>query len=152
MTADRARGAPVFFGTDVVNDSDRCHSRGQRGCRREGGLVSTIPSSRTGGGTPYEEVQASDEFAQLRSRFRRFVFPVTAGFLVWYFLYAILSAYAHDFMATKVVGNINVGVVFGLLQFVSTFAITMWYVRWADREFDPTADALRERIEGGDLR
>jgi uncharacterized membrane protein (DUF485 family) len=113
--------------------------------------VSTIPSSRTGG-TPYEEVQASDEFAQLRSRFRRFVFPVTAAFLVWYFLYAILSAYAHDFMATKVVGNINVGVVFGLLQFVSTFAITMWYVRWADREFDPTADALRERIEGGDLR
>ena len=110
--------------------------------------MSTIPGSRTGG-TPYEEVQASDEFAQLRSRFRRFVFPVTAGFLVWYFLYAILSAYAHDFMAAKVVGNITVGVVFGLLQFVSTFVITMWYVRWADREFDPTADALRERIEGG---
>jgi uncharacterized membrane protein (DUF485 family) len=114
--------------------------------------VSTIPSSRTGGGTPYEEVQASDEFVELRRRFRRFVFPLTAGFLAWYFLYAVLSAYAHDFMATKVVGNINIGVVFGLLQFVSTFVITMWYVRWADREFDPTADALRERIEGGDLR
>ena len=114
--------------------------------------MSTIPSSRTGGGTPYEEVQDSDEFVELRRRFRRFVFPLTAGFLAWYFLYAVLSAYAHDFMATKVVGNINIGVVFGLLQFVSTFVITMWYVRWADREFDPTADALRERIEGGDLR
>jgi uncharacterized membrane protein (DUF485 family) len=114
--------------------------------------VSTIPTSRTGGGTPYEEVQDSDEFVELRRRFRRFVFPLTAGFLAWYFLYAVLSAYAHDFMATKVVGNINIGVVFGLLQFVSTFVITMWYVRWADREFDPTADALRERIEGGDLR
>jgi uncharacterized membrane protein (DUF485 family) len=53
-------------------------------------------------------------------------------------------------MNTKVVGNFNIGIIFGLLQFVSTFAITMWYVRWADREFDPTADALRERIEGGD--
>jgi uncharacterized membrane protein (DUF485 family) len=114
--------------------------------------VSTIPTSRTGGGTPYEEVQDSDEFVELRRRFRRFVVPLTAGFLAWYFLYAVLSAYAHDFMATKVVGNINIGVVFGLLQFVSTFVITMWYVRWADREFDPTADALRERIEGGDLR
>ena len=114
--------------------------------------MSTIPTSRTGGGTPYEEVQDSDEFVELRRRFRRFVFPLTAGFLAWYFLYAVLSAYAHDFMATKVVGNINIGVVFGLLQFVSTFVITMWYVRWADREFDPTADALRERIEGGDLR
>jgi uncharacterized membrane protein (DUF485 family) len=110
--------------------------------------VSTIPTSRSGG-TPYEEVQASDEFVELRSRFRRFVFPVTVGFLVWYFLFVLMSAYAPDFMATKVIGNINVGIIFGLLQFVSTFAITTWYVRWADREFDPTADALRERIEGG---
>lgn len=113
--------------------------------------MSTVPTSR-GGGTPYEEVEASEEFAQLRTRFRRFVFPVTAGFLVWYLLFVLLSAYAKDFMATKVIGTINVGIVFGLLQFVSTFAITMWYVRWADREFDPTADALRERIEGGDVR
>ena len=113
--------------------------------------MSTLPTSR-GGGTPYEEVQAGEEFAQLRATFRRFVFPVTAGFLVWYFLYVLLSAYAPDFMSTKVFGNINVGIIFGLLQFVSTFAITMWYRRWADREFDPTADALRERIEGGDLR
>src|ERR687886_2345076 len=122
---------------------------GSAAARREGGLVSSIRTSRTGGGTPYEEVQASDEFAQLRSRFRRFVFPVTAGFLVWYFLFVLLSAYAPSFMATKVVGTINVGLIFGLLQFVSTFAITIAYMRWADREFDPTADALRERIEGG---
>jgi uncharacterized membrane protein (DUF485 family) len=115
---------------------------------REGGQVSTVPTSRTGG-SPYEEVQASEEFVELRSRFRRFVFPVTVGFLVWYFLFVILSAYAKDFMATKVLGNVNVGLIFGLLQFVSTFAITMWYRRWADRDFDPTADALRERIEAG---
>ena len=112
--------------------------------------MSTVPS-RTGG-TPYEEVQASEEFSQLRATFRRFVFPVTAGFLVWYFLYVLLSAYAPEFMATKLFGNITVGIVFGLLQFVSTFSITMWYRRWADREFDPTADALRERIEGGEVR
>jgi uncharacterized membrane protein (DUF485 family) len=113
--------------------------------------VSTVPTSRPGG-TSYEEVQASDEFVRLRSRFRGFVFPVTAGFLIWYFLFVLMSAYAKDFMSTKVIGNINVGIIFGLLQFVSTFAITTWYVRWADRELDPTADALRERIEGGDVR
>jgi uncharacterized membrane protein (DUF485 family) len=112
--------------------------------------VSTTPTRRSGG-TPYEEVQASEEFAQLRTTFRRFVFPVTAGFLVWYFLFVILSAYAHDFIATKVIGNVNISLILGLLQFVSTFAITIWYRRWADREFDPTADALRERIEGGEL-
>ena len=111
--------------------------------------MSTVPTSRPGG-TSYEEVQASDEFVQLRTRFRGFVFPVTAGFLIWYFLFVLMSAYAKDFMATKVIGNINIGIIFGLLQFVSTFGITTWYMRWADRELDPTADALRERIEGGD--
>jgi len=96
-------------------------------------------------------VQSSEEFTQLRSRFRRFVFPVTALFLAWYFLYVLCAAYARDFMAHKLFGNINVGLVFGLLQFVSTFAITMIYARWADREFDPTAEKLREHWEGGQL-
>ncbi len=54
-------------------------------------------------------------------------------------------------MAHKLVGNINVGLVFGLLQFVSTFTITIVYVRWADKNFDPVAEKLRTHIEGGDL-
>ena len=93
-------------------------------------------------------MQGSEEFAQLRSRFRRFVFPLTGLFLAWYFLFVVLSAFAPGFMGTKVFGNITVGLIFGLLQFVSTFAITMLYARWAEREFDPVADRLRARIEG----
>jgi uncharacterized membrane protein (DUF485 family) len=54
-------------------------------------------------------VQASTEFVELRRRFRRFVFPMTALFLAWYFLYVLLAAYAPGFMSTKVFGNINVG-------------------------------------------
>ena len=114
--------------------------------------MSTTPTRKGGSGSAgYEEVQASDEFAALRSRFRKFVFPVTALFLAWYFLYVLLAAYARDFMAHKLVGDINVGLVLGLLQFVSTFAITMIYARWADRQFDPTAEKLRERWEAGQL-
>jgi uncharacterized membrane protein (DUF485 family) len=108
--------------------------------------------TRPSGGSTYEEVQQSAEFTELKRRFRRFVFPMTALFLAWYFLYVLLAAYATDFMATKVVGNINVGLVFGLLLFVSTFAITMLYARWADREFDPTAEQLRDHIEAGEVR
>jgi uncharacterized membrane protein (DUF485 family) len=104
------------------------------------------------GGTSYEEVQSSAEFAELRRRFRRFVFPMTALFLAWYFLYVLLAAYATDFMSTKVIGNINIGLLFGLGQFVSTFVITMLYARWADREFDPTADRLRDHIEAGEVK
>ena len=93
-------------------------------------------------------VQASPEFQQLRSRLRKFIFPLTGAFLAWYLLYVLLASYAPSFMAIKLVGNINVGLVFGLLQFVSTFAITTWYVKWADKQFDPAAAAIREKIEG----
>ena len=98
--------------------------------------------------TIWERAHESTEFRELRSRLRRFVFPMTAVFLLWYLLYVLLADYAHGFMSTKVFGNINVGLIFGLLQFVSTFAITIIYVRWADRHFDPAAEALRERVEG----
>lgn len=94
------------------------------------------------------DMQASPEFRELRTRLRRFVFPMTAFFLIWYFVYVLLGAYAHDFMATKVVGNINVGLVLGLLQFVSTFVITGLYVRFANRELDPRAAAIRDELEG----
>lgn len=114
--------------------------------------MSTTQPTRPGGGTSYEEVQSSAEFTELRRRFRRFVFPMTGLFLAWYFLYVLLAAYAPDFMGTEVFGNVNIGIIFGLLQFVSTFAITMTYARWADREFDPTADRLRAHIESGEVR
>ncbi|GAA2992585.1 DUF485 domain-containing protein [Actinokineospora diospyrosa] len=97
----------------------------------------------------WAEVHGSAEFVELRRRLRRFVFPMTAVFLVWYLVYVLLADYAHGFMATKLVGDINVGLVLGLLQFVSTFVITSLYVRYADRKLDPLATSIRERVEGG---
>ncbi len=94
-------------------------------------------------------IQQSAEFVELRRRLRVFVFPMTAAFLVWYLLYVLLSDYAHDFMGTKVFGNINIGLIFGLLQFVSTFVITSLYVRYADRKLDPLAEKIRHDVEGG---
>jgi uncharacterized membrane protein (DUF485 family) len=100
-------------------------------------------------GQEYLAVQASPEFQDLRNRLRRFVFPMSAVFLIWYFAYVLLGAFAHDFMAIKVWGNINVGLLIGLGQFVTTFIITGIYVRFANRELDPRAEAIRAKIEGG---
>lgn len=100
--------------------------------------------------TTYRDVQLSPDFSELRRRFRRFVFPMTGLFLAWYFLYVLLADYAGDFMSHRLFGNINVALVFGLGQFASTFAITMIYVRWANREIDPAAEKMRHLIEGDD--
>ncbi|AIY03818.1 hypothetical protein ART_4219 [Arthrobacter sp. PAMC 25486] len=91
--------------------------------------------------------QNSEEFQELRKSHRNFVFPVAIGFLVWYFAYVLLAAYAHDFMSIKVWGNINLGLILGLLQFVTTFGITTWYVTYANRKLDPQAAVIRTRLE-----
>jgi uncharacterized membrane protein (DUF485 family) len=95
----------------------------------------------------YIEVQRSEKFQELRRKFRRFVFPMTAVFLGWYLLYVIASGWARDFMGHKLWGNINVAYVFGLLQFVSTFLIAWLYSRYMNRHVDPRADEIRKEIE-----
>ena len=96
----------------------------------------------------YEQVRATREFRSLRRRLRRFVLPMSGLFLGWYLLYVVLASYAGSFMATRVAGPVTVGLVLGLLQFVSTFVITTLYVRYAGRRIDPVAERLRRRIEG----
>ncbi|MDQ3492156.1 MAG: DUF485 domain-containing protein [Chloroflexota bacterium] len=100
----------------------------------------------------YLAMQDSPEFQELRKRYRGWVLPVAAGALVWYFLYVLLAAYAADFMGQKLVGNINVGLVMGLLQFASTFVVTALYIRHADKSLDPASQRLREKFEGEVVR
>lgn len=100
-------------------------------------------------GTIYQQVQATPEFRAFRRRLRRFVFPMTVVFLVWYLAYVALASYAPGFMSIRVLGTINVGLLIGLGQFASTFVITQLYVRFAEREIDPAATQLRELVEEG---
>jgi uncharacterized membrane protein (DUF485 family) len=95
----------------------------------------------------YRAAQQSPEFIELKRRFRRFAFPMTVASLAWYLAYVLLSTYAPDFMAQEVFGNVSVGILLGLAQFVSTFAITHLYVSHANRRTDPIADEMRERLE-----
>jgi uncharacterized membrane protein (DUF485 family) len=95
----------------------------------------------------YRQAQDSPEFTELRRRFRSFAVPMTVAFLAWYLLYVLLSTYAPDFMSTTVFGNINIGLLLGLGQFVTTFLITSLYVRHAGRSTDPIADEMRNRLE-----
>ena len=99
----------------------------------------------------YLAVQNSREFGRLRKTLRGFIFPMTVAFFLWYALYVLLSAYARGFMSVKLVGNINVALLLGLLQFVTTFLIAWYYSRFAARKVDPLADKIaRELKPGGD--
>ncbi|MEU6092111.1 DUF485 domain-containing protein [Streptomyces sp. NPDC047085] len=91
----------------------------------------------------YAEVQRSEAFQEVRSRYRRFVVPGVAAFLVWYVGYVVAATAAPGFMARPVVGAVNVGMLAGLGQFLSTFLLTWAYARHARLRRDRAALELR---------
>lgn len=95
----------------------------------------------------YEDAQQSPQFQELRRRYRGFSFPMTVAFLVWYAVFVGLSVFAPDFMSTPAFGNVTVGLLIGLGQFVSTAIITWLYIRHSNNRLDPLADDIRERLE-----
>lgn len=103
------------------------------GCRR----------SEPGPSGQYAPIAGYERFRLLRGRYRRAALVVGTVFLGWYFVYIGLSAFARDFMARTVTGHVNVALLLGLLQFVSTFALAWAYVAYARRRLDPLAGELR---------
>jgi uncharacterized membrane protein (DUF485 family) len=94
----------------------------------------------------YQAVRDADDFAALKRRYKNFALPWTIAFMAWYLLYVVCNNWARDFMTHKVAGNINVALIFGLLQFLSTFLIAWLYGRYANRKLDPLAAGLSAKF------
>jgi uncharacterized membrane protein (DUF485 family) len=98
----------------------------------------------------WESIERSPEFRQLARRKRAFVLPATIFFLVWYFGFIVLAGYAPDFMGeTFIWDGMTVGYALALSQFVMVWGLGAWYLRKADREFDPLAAEVVERAHSG---
>jgi uncharacterized membrane protein (DUF485 family) len=95
----------------------------------------------------YNRMAQESDFGELRRRYGSFAFPATIAFMAWYLLYVICANWARGFMNIKVFGNINIALIWGLLQFVSTFTIAYFYARHAKRSLDPLASKLRDEFE-----
>ncbi|MFI1757843.1 DUF485 domain-containing protein [Streptomyces sp. NPDC020571] len=91
----------------------------------------------------YLEVQRSAAFQEVRSRYRRFVVPAVAGFFLWYVAYVVTATSAPSLMARPVAGAVNVAMVAGLGQFLTTFLLTWAYARHARLRRDRAALELR---------
>ncbi|MER6199256.1 DUF485 domain-containing protein [Streptomyces sp. NPDC001586] len=110
----------------------------------------TSPPRPVPGGSPahgasdiYLEVQRSAAFQEVRSRYRGFVVPATAGFFLWYVAYVVAATAAPALMARPVVGAVNVAMLAGLGQFLTTFLLTWAYARHARLRRDRAALDLR---------
>ena len=58
--------------------------------------------------------------------------------------FILLAGYAPDFMAESVYRGSDRRLLLALTQFLMVFVLGIWYLRKADKEFDPLADAVAE--------
>ncbi|MFB7448868.1 DUF485 domain-containing protein [Streptomyces sp. NPDC056194] len=109
-----------------------------------GGRPGAVPRQRVHSAAEiYLEVQRSPAFQEVRRRYRRFVFPATLAFLLWYLAYVVAATAAPGLMARPVAGAVNVAMVAGLGQFLTTFLLTWAYARHARLRRDRAALELR---------
>ena len=94
---------------------------------------------------------AHPEFRALLRAKKRFIVPATVAFVVYYFALPILVGYAPRFMATRVIGPVNLAYLFALSQFFFAWLIAFLYVRAASR-FDAMGRTVLEHIEQRDTK
>ena len=98
--------------------------------------------------TDWVAIERSPEFQELTRSKRAFVVPATIFFMVWYFGFIALCGYAPDFMGKKfIVDGLTVGYVLALTQFVMSWVLAAWYVRRANRTWDPLAARVRDSVD-----
>ena len=93
----------------------------------------------------WEAAERSPEFRELIKRKKAFVIPATIFFFAWYFGFIILAGYAPDFMGQEFLADgLTVGYVLAFTQFLMTWGLAWWYLRRADKVFDPLAERARQ--------
>src|SRR5918998_6620377 len=95
-----------------------------------------------GRGVDWEAIERSPEFQELVRKRRAFVLPATIFFLAYYMAFILLAGYAEDFMESRVYEGLTVGYTLALTQFLMVFVLGLWYLRRADRDYDPLAEKV----------
>ncbi|MEO8592253.1 MAG: DUF485 domain-containing protein [Candidatus Solibacter sp.] len=96
--------------------------------------------------TDWDVVAANPEFKALMRAKKRFIIPATIFFVLYYFALPILVGYAPEFMATPVLGPVNIAYLFALSQFFVAWFIAYLYVRAAAR-FDEQGRAVLSHLD-----
>ena len=96
--------------------------------------------------TEWDRIAETREFKDLMATKRTFIIPAFVFFIVYYFLLPILVGYAPQFMATKVMGEVNLAYLFALSQFFMAWTVAWLYVKAANN-FDRLAKDIIKQAE-----
>ena len=96
--------------------------------------------------TEWDRIAATQQFKDLMATKKVFIVPAFIFFVVYYFALPILVGYAPNFMATKVIGVVNIAYLFALSQFFVAWLIAGLYVKAAN-DFDRLSKDIIESAE-----
>ena len=94
----------------------------------------------------WDKIAESGEFQHLLATKRTFIVPAFMFFVIYYFALPVLVGYAPQFMATKVMGEVNLAYLFALSQFLVAWIIAALYVK-AAANFDRLAKDILNKAE-----
>ena len=90
-------------------------------------------------------IEADPRFQILHRRKARFLSALMVLSVGYFFLLPVVAAWHPEFFRIRVIGAINVGIVFALSEFAMAWLVAALYLWRANREFDRlTADIRRE--------
>jgi uncharacterized membrane protein (DUF485 family) len=106
------------------------------------------PGQEPASQTVWDRIATSREFQDLMATKKTFIVPAFIFFLVYYFALPVLVGYAPHFMATKVIGQVNLAYLFALSQFFVAWIIAGLYVKAANN-FDRLAKDILDKTDKG---
>jgi uncharacterized membrane protein (DUF485 family) len=92
------------------------------------------------------ELLESNEFRHLVTRRWRVALLLTLALFVVYYGFILLVATERELLATRVGEVTTLGIVLGVAVLVIAWVLTAAYVVWANRNYDPEVQRLRDRL------
>jgi uncharacterized membrane protein (DUF485 family) len=96
--------------------------------------------------TEWDRIAETREFKDLMATKKTFIITAFVFFIVYYFLLPILVGYAPQFMATKVIGVVNLAYLFAPSQFFMAWTVAWLYVKTANN-FDRLGEDIIKQAE-----
>jgi uncharacterized membrane protein (DUF485 family) len=109
-------------------------------------MAETAVKNYTTSQSEWDQIAASKEFKDLMATKKIFIIPAFIFFVVYYFALPALVGYAPTFMATQVIGVVNIAYLFALSQFFVAWIIAGLYVKAAN-DFDRLSKDIVERAQ-----
>lgn len=92
------------------------------------------------------EILESEKFKELVKKRVSVSLTLTAVMLTVYFGFILVIAFQKELLATKLGGNITLGLPVGIGIIVFAWLLTGVYTRWANQKYDKAVRELRNEI------